>query len=769
MTAGFLNPGALARRVRNASHSLLWAVSLTVLCFTTSLAWAASPASGTLAGNSFKLTYSGSDTTVNPANFDPTQCQTAMYCDVYTMTLNVSPTFRSAHPNFRVNIQFGWSGNTNEFDMYVYSGGAVVATSANSFGTSQLIRLEAPANGIYTIYSSQSLGVPSTPYMATITLQAAPPPITAAASSYTLDPDGKFGPQMFQFTSDQLMVATPPQGAAGQDIEPGIVIDGFGNIYISAIEGVPSGSDAWVSKDFGNTFTYLGQPDHAAGGGDEDIALGVPFVGDTVHGDSTGRFYYSSLNLADIYLATATDMGTTFIPGDSPAKVVDRMWLAGAGTEREYMVTVQLGAALSGTDTLIVTQSDDGGLTFPNGALVSQALLNNTPETGFHSNIVAYPGVLGGATANSAVYTTFTDASAVDLYVASCPAPCNLPALPKSGLPGNQSFTSVLAFTAPPGATLGNVFTPIAVDNDGSLFVAFSTEQFNSSGVQTGQNVYLIHSVDGGKTWSKGIQMNNPADPNTATSMLPWLSVGDHTVGIFWYGTDVVGDPNNQTVFATAKWKIYYALVNTALKTPNVQYVVASGTATGTADKMAGVVHYGSICTKGTNCDISMPAGNRELAEYAEVAHDPMGLANIVFSEDSATTTSAFTWYTKQTAGPGMLPNVGSGAGNFAILTGSGYFGFNIEGHNQPGTQLREGTLNYEDTSKHILLTGNGGFSFVHVGASIVATGAGTLQDGSTVTFTITATPGGPGTGSFAIAWTGYSASGTLVQGQILP
>ena len=141
------------------------------------------------------------------------------------------------------------------------------------------------------------------------------------------------------------------------------------------------------------------------------------------------------------------------------------MWLAGVGTSRDYLITVQLGAALYGTDSLIVTQSDDGGITYPNGALISQALLAGTPETGFHSNIVAFPGNLGGATPNSAVYTTFTSADGVDLYVASCAAPCNLPILPPSGPPSKLSFTSTLAFTAPPGAALGNVFTPIAVDN----------------------------------------------------------------------------------------------------------------------------------------------------------------------------------------------------------------------------------------------------------------------------------------------------------------
>ena len=731
---------------------------------------AATPPSGTLSGSSTKLTYTGTTATVNPANFDPTTCQTAGYCDVFTLTLNVSDAFRAAHPNFRVNVQFGWLGNTNEFDMYDYFGGSAIDTSTNSFVSSQLTRLEHPSNGIYTIYASFSLGVPGISYTGTVTLQPNPPAIEKLAASYTLDPDGKFGPQMFQFTSDQLLVASPPSGPAGQDVEPGIVIDPFGNIYISAIEGVPAGSDLWRSTDFGNTFTYLGQPDKGAGGGDEDLAVGFPFAADQLFGDSTGRLYYSSLNLADINLQTSHDMGNTFLPGDSPAKVVDRMWLAGVGTSRDYLITVQLGADLQGTDSLIVTESDDGGLTYPNGAIVSQAILASTPQTGFHSNIVAYPGNLSGGTPNSSVYTTFTSADGVDLYVASCPAPCNLPPLPASGPPSKLSFTSVLAFTAPPGAALGNVFTPIAVDNDGDVYVAFSTQQYDSNGNQTGQNVYVIWSTNGGQTWSKALQINNPNDPSTATAMLPWLTAGDKgSIGVFWYGTNVVGDPNNQTVFANAKWKIFYALVNSATATPTVQYVVASGTTTGTADQMAGVVHYGSICTQGLNCNTAMPPGNRELAEYAELTHDPLGLIHISFSEDNVSAGSAFTWYTRQTAGPGVVPNVGSGAGFFNIGTGTGNFGLLVGNHLQSGTQLREGTLTYLDTSANILLSDTVGFSTVNIGTNTLkVSGTGTLQDGSTVNFKATAAAGGPRTGAFTISWPGYSASGTLVQGQII-
>ena len=729
---------------------------------------AATPSAGTLTGTA-TLTYSGATTTENPATFDPSTCQTAGYCDVYTLTINLSKSFRAAHPNFRVNIQFGWSGTTNEFDMYDYYGGNDIDTCANSFVTSQLTRLEHPANGVYIIYASQSLGVPTTSYTGTITLEPKPPAITTVAASYTRDPDGKFGPQMFQFTSDNLLVATPTSGAPGQDIEPGIVIDPFGNIFISAIEGVPAGSDFWRSTNFGNSFTYLGQPDDSAGGGDEDLALGFPFANDMLFGDSTGRVYYSSLNLADMNLETTTNEGTSFIPGDSPAKVVDRMWQAGAGTQRVYLTTLQLGADLVGTDSLIVMESDNGGITYPESAIVSQALLAGTPETGFHSNIVTYPGHLGGATPNSAVYTAFSSADAVDLYLASCASPCNLPLTPSIGPPSKLNFTSTLAFTAPPNTTLSNVFTPIAVGDDGTIYIAFSTQQLDSNGNQIGEPIYVIWSKNGGNTWSKALQINNPADSSTTTGMLPWLTAGAKgLIGVQWYGTNVVGNPNDQTTFANAKWEFYYALVDLNGK-PSVQYVVASGQATGTPDQQAGVVHYGSICTQGTDCSLSTPAGNRELAEYSEVANDIFGSAHVTFSEDNLTSGSAYAWYTKQIAGPSLRPNVGSGAGYFTLGTSTGNLGFVVEDANVTGTKIRQGYLNYLDTSANIFLSDIVGFTSVSTTKTeILVTGTGILQNGSSVTFKATGITGGPGAGKFSISWPGYSASGSLVQGQIV-
>src|ERR1043166_5513902 len=68
----------------------------------------------------------------------------------------------------------------------------------------------------------------------------------------------------FTFTAPQELTGHPPSPAFFQaDAEPEIIVDIYGNIYVTAIQGVPGGTDFWKSTDKGNSFVYMGQPDGA--------------------------------------------------------------------------------------------------------------------------------------------------------------------------------------------------------------------------------------------------------------------------------------------------------------------------------------------------------------------------------------------------------------------------------------------------------------------------------------------------------------------------
>src|ERR1700730_3896054 len=110
----------------------------------------------------------------------------------------------------------------------------------------------------------------------------------------------------FSFSAPLELIGHPPSPAFfQQDAEPEIATDIFGTIYVTAIQGVPGGTDLWKSTDKGATFTYLGQPDGAqdhcqtlpqcvaAGGGDDQIDV------------STGGYLYvSSLWLGNVTMST---------------------------------------------------------------------------------------------------------------------------------------------------------------------------------------------------------------------------------------------------------------------------------------------------------------------------------------------------------------------------------------------------------------------------------------------------------------------------------
>jgi hypothetical protein len=87
----------------------------------------------------------------------------------------------------------------------------------------------------------------------------------------------------FTFSAPVEMVRPRSPIFFQQGGEPEIKVDNFGNIYVTAIQGVPGGVDLWKSNNNGTSFVFLGQPDGAQdhcptipqcaglGGGDDQI------------------------------------------------------------------------------------------------------------------------------------------------------------------------------------------------------------------------------------------------------------------------------------------------------------------------------------------------------------------------------------------------------------------------------------------------------------------------------------------------------------------
>src|SRR5205823_13401003 len=90
--------------------------------------------------------------------------------------------------------------------------------------------------------------------------------------------------------------------------------------------------------------------------------------------------------------------------------------------------------------------------------------------------------------------------------------------------------TTALTGSALQGGTLGHLLIASAVDSAGNLYAAFA---LRPSGT-TETNVFLIHSIDHGVTWSA------PAEVGTAThsNVMPALAIGSSgVVYLSWYGS----------------------------------------------------------------------------------------------------------------------------------------------------------------------------------------------------------------------------------------
>jgi hypothetical protein len=406
--------------------------------------------------------------------------------------------------------------------------------------------------------------------------------------------------------------------------EPEIHIDLFGTIYITAINGVPGGTDLWKSNNAGTTFPYLGEPDGAqdkcaaptpqclgAGGGDDstDVSPG-------------GYLYVSSLYIGNVTVSTSMDGGTSgttpdqaWVVNPAAAAVVsdDRQWIAAYGPRTLNMTYRQA----PGTGDLFFVKSTDAGKTFGTPVLVRSG---NSTE----GNLVVDPY-------NGNLYTTTIPSTAT-----------NQIHLLKS-TDGGATWTETTAYTAAAGADPGHKFTVLALDRGGNLHLVFS----ESNAAKTSYHVYLTSTSNPSAAtpgWLPPVQVDSGTG-DTTFAVMPWVVAGSPgIVDITW-----LGSPNSPDVFPGA-WYVYYAQTTNALSsTPLITEQKA----------LSKSVHDQDICFNGTGCTPNNPrqgGGNRDLLEYYTIALDPNGQAHIAYP-DSLTADclpadcQTNTWYIRQQNG----------------------------------------------------------------------------------------------------------------------
>jgi hypothetical protein len=186
-------------------------------------------------------------------------------------------------------------------------------------------------------------------------------------------------------------------------------------------------------------------------------------------------------------------------------------------------------------------------------------------------------------------------------------------------------------------ADMSELFTPVAVDSAGNVYVGF-IDYIDT--IDKHYDVYLERSTDGGNTWDgKTDGSGRPIMVSDAggTHYTPNITAGNAgRVALIYYSTGYAakpymsGDPcpttvppetscqgKNQPEPPSTQWVVHVAeSTNADSGQPQFERVQASDAGT--------VVHYGDICNLGIYCDGSS-SGNRSLFENNTLFPDPSG------------------------------------------------------------------------------------------------------------------------------------------------
>jgi hypothetical protein len=529
------------------------------------------------------VTYVGDATGTGAAT--EAACQEDINCDTFTLTVNGSKTQWAGK---LIDVKITWSVPTNDYDLFIHKGddsGPIVSQSASGAPQNSEEGVIDPSStdvGVYSIHTDYFTTTPSTDqYHATVKVIAKPPPGTAIYL--------KGGIQFSPNVADKAPVAP-------RDGEPSSRTDSEGNFYVAGIRGVPAGVDLWYnnlqpgSPGFDPLMRnpiYRCQPDSltgkvppecsfelgADGGGDVDLAVGRPDP--VTHANNNPAILaFSSLVLPNISVGNSTDRGVTFtlnplgnVPGG--VEVDDRQWMEFYGKNSVYLLYRTVAPTIA-----FVQRSDDGGLTY--GPAVEVGTIGQT-------------GGIAVDQRNGTVYVSGSDG----VVCVGTPAAAGLPP---------TTYTCNTAASDPNG--VAHIFFPVRVGGDGTAYVAYSNEH----------SIFLVHSTDQGKTWSKPIRVSD--GPNTRTSVFPHLEAGKNrgSVGIVWYGTSDTA--NNDS----ANWRVFYALTLNALDAnPIFRQVLASDH----------YIHASNISEGGLT-----GTANRNLIDYFQVSFDPRGAAVIAYTDD---------------------------------------------------------------------------------------------------------------------------------------
>ncbi|MGI8696064.1 MAG: hypothetical protein ACR2JQ_05375 [Mycobacteriales bacterium] len=410
-------------------------------------------------------------------------------------------------------------------------------------------------------------------------------------------------------------VAADPQR---DEAEPLIETAPDGSTYTCGPTGFTSASDyAQVSTDGGNQFHLIGTPPRGqqAVGGGGDCAINL--ARDT---NSAGNYQYAYAGLGPLTgftTTTSADNGHTLLNAGPAGNGTTN---AGVGADRQWNVftdpkTVLLSYNQQAPRNIVVQKSTNGGLTYGTQTAIGGA----SPD--FPGPMRTLPSQFN-LNGHRVVFFAWTRGNDVNLSVS---------------YDNGASFVDCVAATAPGGPSTN--FATADADSAGNIYIAYAEKaQFHT------YLVTLPHSKLAGCNQAIGnaatavAPKNNPQTVGFSTplqvdrgairtTVFPWVAAegAPGRVAVAFYGTQTEGNPNLGTF--KASWNVY---VNESINALSAGRTVSQVQAT------THPMHYDSICLNGLGCDLSVPAGDRTLADFFAVKYNPAsGRLQVVYDNDA--------------------------------------------------------------------------------------------------------------------------------------
>jgi hypothetical protein len=466
------------------------------------------------------------------------------------------------------------------------------------------------------------------------------------------------------------------EGAAKGQNEPVVAVDQAGTTYITWQSATRPGGGATdtVTTTGGTAFHTTGSTDPTGSQGG-DVAMATTSWPSTTTDTPAAGTGSNDIVWADLGSNTcgplgirasfSTDAGGSWSASDAgcqPAQV-DRDWVA-AYTPPQYRGTAQAAAHTLvydayhdfGPSNVWVSRSTDGGATW---TMVQQSAIQAGSAAQVTSACNTYPGGIAidqNGAHKGRVYVVWNTSDPPLNGATGCNITSAQPfdhVFLSYSDDGGSTWTSHAVFNdpcsltppAPPTNPTGcqdtsEGWTPVAVDDAGNVFVAFTW--LDSSRTAPQYDIYLETSTDGGNTWNGGTAGTNgvgdtPGAPTrvsatTGTNFYPTMAAGGTSgIDLAWYRTPYVTPPGTLGKPAaspgSAQWDVWMAQ----------SLNVVGGGAFTTSKVSDHSIYFGDICTVGIACGTAVPGTNwaidRTLFDNFGLAVGPDGGARIAWTD----------------------------------------------------------------------------------------------------------------------------------------